>query len=163
MIHVVIGQSGAGKTTFVKSRWLPGADEIRSDWGVPYTICGPTAAIGRYYIGERCEGTDTVSYNAGAAILRTVDKIVCRHTIVVLEGDRITNRRTLEYLLHRGYDCQLWLLRCSVNESLSRLRAAGSSISATFVRGTRTKAMRLFLDYGGAMRGQVVSTGGRPE
>jgi GTPase SAR1 family protein len=28
MIHIVIGQSGSGKTTFVKSKWLKEPDEL---------------------------------------------------------------------------------------------------------------------------------------
>jgi len=41
MIYVVIGQSGAGKTTFVKKHFLTGAMElIEKKYPVPVTKCG---------------------------------------------------------------------------------------------------------------------------
>ncbi|MDE6940956.1 MAG: hypothetical protein K2P40_08460 [Lachnospiraceae bacterium] len=64
MFYIVIGQSGSGKTTFVKTRFLTERVKIIEDI-IPYSVCeNGIIALGRYNIGKRTEGTDTLSYNA---------------------------------------------------------------------------------------------------
>lgn len=157
MIYIVIGQSGSGKTTFVKQRWLAGDSQI-VEGHVPYTLCEGRALIGKYDVGLRTEGTDTLPYNALPRILKQIDHLY-PHMDIVLEGDRINNRRLFEHILRRGYAAKLYLLRCPLTTSMKRLRAAGSKITPTFVKATRTKSERNFLRYAAAMNGEVVVTG----
>lgn len=156
MIYIVIGQSGSGKTTFVKQRWLAGNSQIVED-EVPYTVCDGRALIGKYNVGLRTEGTDTLPYDALPRILKQIDRLY-PHMDIVLEGDRINNRRLFEHILRRGYAAKLFLLRCSIVTSVKRLRAAGSKITPKFVKATRTKSEHNFLRYASAMDGEVVVT-----
>ena len=89
MIYVVIGQSGAGKTTFVKKHFLTGAMElIEKKYPVPVTKCGDVFAIGRYGIGIHTEGTDTTARNALPKIIQRVRRLVEEKKSVLMEGDR---------------------------------------------------------------------------
>lgn len=90
MIFVVIGQSGAGKTTFVKGKFLSGELRIVDDV-VPYTTNGKICAIGKYGIGRRTEGTDTLPYNSDAKIRELIKKLHSDGENVLIEGDRINN------------------------------------------------------------------------
>lgn len=158
MIIVVIGQSGAGKTTFVKSRFLKGAAEPLEGYPVPCTRYGNTVAIGRYEIGKRCEGTDTISYTGAPLIIETIKRLVAEKRNVLLEGDRVNNARTLSMVGTLGVPVKLYLLRCKVEISLSRLRKAGSKITESFVKATQTKARNNFIRFGERYEGEVIST-----
>lgn len=161
MIYVVIGQSGAGKTTFVKKHFLTGAMElIEKKYPVPVTKCGDVFAIGRYGIGIRTEGTDTTARNALPKIIQTVRRLVEEKKSVLMEGDRINNDAMFQFLATLGVPVRLYLLTCPIATSLARLREAGSKITGTFVQCTRTKAMRRFLKWGNRFNGQVIDTDG---
>lgn len=160
MITVVIGQSGAGKTTFVKKRFLTGPLEAVDGYSVAVTKSGSVFAVGKYGIGIRTEGTDTLSYNSLPKIIATVKRLAAEKKNILIEGDRINNDVMFMFLATLGVPVQLFLLTCSINTSLKRLRAADSKITGTFVQGTRTKAMRRFLKWGRRFDGQVIDTDG---
>ncbi|HNR57102.1 MAG TPA: hypothetical protein PKJ51_01475 [Methanothrix sp.] len=155
MIYVVIGQSGSGKTTYVKRRWLVGPAAAQ-DRPLPHVVIGNTILVGKYGIGVRTEGTDTLSYSALPQILEFIRNN--RASDIVIEGDRINNTRFFEYLRAHNLPAKLILVACSVDESVARLRAAGSKITPTFVRSTRTKSLRNFYKYRGMFDGEIVST-----
>ena len=159
MIFVVIGQSGAGKTKFVKNKFLtPPLELIESLYPVPVTRGGDVYAIGRYGIGIRCEGTDTTSRNALPKIIETVQRLVAEGKNVLLEGDRINNDVFFAALARLDVAVHLYLLSCAVTTSLARLRAAGSKITETFVKCTKTKARNRFLRWGNRFSGEVIIT-----
>lgn len=155
MIYIVIGQSGAGKTSFVRQRFLTGDLSIIEDI-VPYTTNGEICAIGKYGIGIRTEGTDTLSYNAGENIRRQIEKLNTEGKDIVLEGDRINNRATFATIALLKTPAKLFLVTCSVATSLQRLRAAGSEITPTFVKATKTRSKNNFLKWRKRFDGEVI-------
>lgn len=156
MIYIVIGQSGAGKTSFVKSKLLN--EPYRVVEGIiPYTISGNGVyALGRYGIGKRTEGTDTLSYNAKNKIKKQLREL--QGKTILIEGDRINCKEIFDFILQLGDDVKLYLITCSIKTSMERLRAAGSTITPTFVKTTKTKSKRMFLEYAGRFHGEVIKT-----
>lgn len=155
MIFIIIGQSGSGKTTFVRKRFLTGELSIVEDI-VPYTTNGEYCAIGKYGIGIRTEGTDTLSYDAGEKIRRQIRKLQDEGKNVVIEGDRINNRATFATIALMNAPTKLFLVDCSLETSLQRLRAAGSKITPTFVKATKTRSRNNFLKWRKRFDGEVV-------
>lgn len=157
MIYVIIGQSGSGKTTYVKKHFLSGDLKIFEDI-TPYTTNGKYYGIGKYGIGIRTEGTDTLSYSAGESIRKQIDKLDKEGKDIVVEGDRINNLATFEFLKKRAGHVFLILLICSLKTSIERLRLSGSKITPSFVKATQTKSKNNFLKYRKYFTGTVVNT-----
>ena len=155
MIYIVIGQSGAGKTSFVRQRFLNGDLSVVEDI-VPYTTNGKICAIGKYGIGIRTEGTDTLSYDAGDRIRRQIEKLNAEGKDIVLEGDRINNRATFATIAILKAPAKLFLVTCSIETSLRRLRAAGSEITPTFVKATKTRSKNNFLKWRKRFDGEII-------
>ena len=158
MFYIIVGQSGAGKTTYARTNFLTEPYDVR-EGEVAYTVCGNgIRALGKYGIGKRTEGTDTLPYNAKAKIKRQL-KVFAREGVdVLLEGDRINNRETLEYIAALGVPVKIYLVTCSLKTSMERLRAAGSTITSSFVKATKTKSLRTYLEYAGRFHGEIVKT-----
>ena len=156
MIYVVIGQSGAGKTTFVKKTFLSGELKIVDDI-VPYTTNGNICAVGKYGIGRRTEGTDTLPYNSGAKIRELIKKLYAEGKNIVIEGDRINNRATFELLETFGAAVKLYLVSCTLETSIKRLRDSGSAITVKFIKATRTRSENNFAKYRDKFCGEIVA------
>lgn len=156
MFYCIIGQSGSGKTTFAKTQFLSGPITIVEDI-IPYSLCSNgIIALGKYDVGKRTEGTDTLPYNAKARIIEQLKKL--KGKTVVLEGDRINNRDIFDLLSSLGVEVKLYLITCSLSTSMKRLRAAGSTITPSFVKMTKTKSKRMFLEYGQRFHGEIINT-----
>lgn len=158
MFYIIIGQSGAGKTTFAKTNFLQEPAEVVDDI-LPLTKCqNGVIGLGRYYVGKRTEGTDTLSYNAKNKIKQQLKKLAQQKATVVLEGDRINNREIFDYISTLGVNVKLYLIKCRLETSMKRLRAAGSTITPTFVKTTKTKSARMYLDYAAKYKGEIITT-----
>lgn len=158
MFYIVIGQSGAGKTTFVRERFIGNTEpEVYEDI-VPLTRAGNYILLGRYGIGTRTEGTDTLPYNAAPKIKEQLRKLKGKN--VVLEGDRITNPGMMQYIATLGEPTKMFLVKCKLATSMKRLRAAGSSITPTFVKATRSKSRNVFIEWARRFSGEVIDTDG---
>lgn len=161
MIYVIIGQSGAGKTTFCKKQFLTEPYESVSDYPVACTKSGNIIALGKYGIGIRTEGTDTLSYNALPKIIQTVKMLTLKENVnILLEGDRINNDKMFLFLATLKVPVKLYLVSCKIATSMKRLRESGSKISEKFVKTTRTKALNRFMKWGTLFNGEVIYTDG---
>lgn len=156
MFYIVIGQSGAGKTTFVKEKLLQEPYTVTEDVTAITTDAQGRIALGKYGIGKRTEGTDTLPYNSKERIKAQLSKL--RGKTVILEGDRINNQDVFDYILRLGEEVKLYLVMCKLSTSMKRLRQAGSTITPTFVKATRTKSRNMFLHYASRMNGEVINT-----
>lgn len=158
MLTIVIGCSGSGKTTYVKNHYLTGEFHVVTDI-VPCTLVQNgaelLALIGKYGVGIRTEGTDTLSYTALPRIKREIEKLIGKGWHVVIEGDRINNGKFFEWVLMKGIPCELILLTVPLDTALLRLRIAGSHITKTFVMATATKSKHMFLLFGSRMNGKL--------
>lgn len=158
MFYIIIGQSGAGKTTFAKKHFLTAPVTVKQDV-IPYSECeNGIIALGKYDIGKRTEGTDTLPYNALNSIKQQIKRF--KDKDVLLEGDRINNREVFDYIQRLGIEARLFLVVCSLETSMRRLRAAGSTITPKFVKTTKTKSKRMFLEYCDKFHGKVIATDG---
>ncbi len=158
MFYIVIGQSGAGKTTFVRQRFIGDAEpEVYEDI-IPLTRAGNYILLGKYGIGTRTEGTDTLPYNAASKIKEQLRRLKGKN--VVLEGDRITNPGMMQYIATLGEPTKMFLVKCKLATSMKRLRAAGSTISPTFVKTTRSKSRNVFIEWARRFSGEVIDTDG---
>lgn len=156
MIYIVIGQSGAGKTTFVKERFIKEPLTIIED-EIPYTLCSNGIhAFGRYGIGKRTEGTDTLSYSAKNKIKKQLTKLKGKD--ILLEGDRINHKEMFDFISTLGEDVKLYIVTCSLRTSIERLRKAGSKITLSFVKTTKTKSKNMYLRYASRFNGEIINT-----
>lgn len=156
MFIIIIGQSGAGKTTFVKEHFIKEPLTLKKDV-IDYTECGNgIIALGKYGIEKRTQGTDTLSYSAKDKIKKQLKIFSEQKKTVVLEGDRITCKEILEYIKILGERAKIYLVVCSIKHSIERLRRAGSGISVSFVKMTKTKSKRMFLEYSRFFDGEIV-------
>ena len=157
MFYIVIGQSGAGKTTFVNERFLKKPFILKKD-EIYYTLsANGFVALGKYGTGNRTDGTDTLSYSAKEAIKRQLKKFALQNVNVVLEGDRINNRDIMEFISRLGVKTKLYLITCKPQTSMKRLHDAGSTITPKFVKATRTKSRNIFLEYASRFDGEVIT------
>lgn len=157
LFYIIIGQSGSGKTSFVRDKFIFGEMEVVKD-DVYYTKSNGMYALGKYGVGIRTEGTDTLPYNAKNAIKKQLRKFAKANADVVLEGDRINNANMFDYISTLGVEVKLYLVTCSIATSMKRLRAAGSTITPSFVKATKTKSKKTFLQYCGRFNGEVIRT-----
>jgi hypothetical protein len=140
---------------------LNGETQIVED-EIPYTVFGKTAALGRYNVGKRTEGTDTLSYNSQEKIKRVLPKLIEKGYDVVMEGDRINTPDMFDYVKGLGQEVKLFLVKCSILTSMERLQAAGSKITITFVKATKTKAKRNYIRYAMEFDGEIIDTEEKP-
>lgn len=154
MIILVIGQSASGKTTYVKRLYVKPESRQKVDekTGLHYMVSGEHAVIGKYNIGKRCEGTDTLSFTCQDDILDLVKRLSTAGYTVVAEGDRITNDKVIGGLASWGESpVRLVLFRCPIVVSCARRSISGSEPNEKFVKATATKAERMFQKYRGVV------------
>jgi len=135
---IVIGQSAAGKTTFVKNTFLT-AGENKTENGVKYFTFGKNLALGHYFINKRCEGTDTMSYSILPKAISFIESKKDLYDTFLAEGDRINCRRFFDFVKSLNVPCDVYLLSCSLEESLKRR----GDDSKTFVKTTITKSLNM--------------------
>lgn len=151
MIVAVIGQSGSGKTTFVKNRFLLGRPScIRKDpdTGLSFTkAAGGVVLLGKYNIGKDCEGTDTLSFTSQPKIIQFLEARRSSVPFLVLEGDRITDERIFRYLSTCGTPVELFYLTCPIDLSIEARADRGGSVNTGFIQTTATKARTIYEKY----------------
>lgn len=160
MIHIVIGQAGGGKTTFVRNQFIHGPlQTFEVDGGVPYTKCARTALIGKYGNGRRNQGADTLRWDVKEYLKETIRFLVdAGYDDIVMEGDAVNSEYLFEYVRDLGVPAKIWLVRCSVLTSIERLRNAGSRMALQFIRRTKTRARHNFEKYGPYFETEIIDT-----
>lgn len=161
MIYIIIGQSGAGKTTYVKRRFIEGKRLIAQRDFLPFALTDDNIAlIGKYNVGIRTEGTDTLPYNSSPKIADLVVRLSKDGLDVVVEGDRINNTPFFRRIAASREPATLILLTCRVATSLKRLHSVDSLITPAFVKGTKTKSRNNYLNWCSEFRGEIINTDG---
>jgi hypothetical protein len=167
--HIVVGQSGAGKTTFVRESWYSAPAEVKiyeaasAARGVsgklPYTVCGTHVLLGIYEDGRRCCGTDTLQMNCKEPVKEWYAWITRQdYDNVVMEGLNITSRNIIDSVIEaRAADVTLYFAVCGVLTSLARVGHTG--VTEKFIKSTQKRAFNLYRHYKGRVRTRLIKTG----
>lgn len=161
MIHLVIGGTYSGKSTFVKKQFLPRGGAQCIFRGVPITSHGPLCAIGHYNEEIRTMGVDQM----GRDYKRVREKIkifldgVYNHCYfhVAMEGNALMDRPFMENLRHAGYDVKLWLMNPSAKEIEKRLKENKCKYGRSIIAMTYKRAWSVWNEYGKVFIHEVVS------
>ena len=145
---IIIGQSASGKTTYIKNTYLKDCINISFE-DKPFKITKMQKDKDRYLLfghhkGEkRCEGTDELSMSILPQLIEYITANKDNFDILIAEGDRINNEKFFNFIVSLNMPVELYVMRCSLKESLQRRVETGSNASETFVKTTRTKALRM--------------------
>lgn len=162
-IYIVIGQSASGKTTYVTKNFI--TEELqRLDKPFKHTISGKNLLLGHYGLERRCCGTDTMSMSILPFLIEHFKEVLNKSENIIGEGDRINNQKFFDYIKNLNIPVKVILFECSIEESLKRLKEAGSTIGETFVKTTKTKAKRM-LNYARKLKfeTEVINTDKEPQ
>lgn len=139
----LVGPPGAGKTTLIK-QYIDSFDTefIESP---KWTITNNLLLAGHYF-GEKFDGADTVPYNAIDKTLHFWQNNLLpdpKYTITIFDGDRFSDRKSLEYVLRfcSGLCVYLNLSRVELDK---RRRKRGSKHNTSWVKGRETKSKNFF-------------------
>lgn len=148
-VHVVIGASHSGKTSFVENVFIKDSEMTEFRDEVVITETDEYYLIGPYdSIDERTKGTDRVSR---ADIRKIYTQVVSLAKEggkdVVVEGDKITSRPFMNSLIDAELDVNLYWIKVSSETSISRNRKAGSTSKDSQLKAVTTKAKNLFNEY----------------
>lgn len=159
MIHLVIGPSCAGKTSFVVNQFIHGQRMTEFRDMITVTECEDCFLIGKYIVeGSRTKGTDRVSRKDIPKIGEQVLKLIPKGKDIILEGDKICSENLFEKLSQTDAQCQLWWVRCSDEKSLERNRRNNSTCTDRYLKVVAKKARNLFWKFYIPFRGGIIDT-----
>lgn len=139
---VVIGQSGSGKTTWVKKNFYS-PDMVLETFPIKHTKNLLTTLVGDYTLNQRTLGTDTLPYNFLPKIINFVLEQNKTDKTLIVEGDRINNKKFFDSLIDNGVIFELHYFVCPLEISEQRLRKAGSKQTLPFMKTTKTKSYNI--------------------
>ncbi len=154
LITVIIGQAGAGKTTYVKNKYLKNPVLIKDI--IKVTKCDDNYLLGDYTINSRTLGTDTIPYNELNKIIKYIGDNPDKN--IIAEGDRINNDKFFQFLLTLQRPIKLFLFICPLKVSKNRLKEV-SCIKLPFIKATRTKSVRNYLKYKDYFQSEIIKNG----
>lgn len=137
MIVAIIGQSGSGKTHYAIENYFKEDMELYNE-GIKYTSNKEICMIGDYIIDRRCKGTDTLSFNALPKIIEFIEKNKRDYEVIVVEGDRINNKRFFDFLMGCGELYKVYYIKADTATTLERI---GAEEYTPFLKSTKTKSV----------------------
>ena len=144
-VIIVIGQSASGKTTYIRNNFLKDYSNVEFI-DKPFKLTNLVRAKQKYLLlghhkGEkRCEGSDELSMAILPQLIEFVKENVNNYDIMIFDGDRINNKKFFEFIASLNISTDLYILKCSLQESIDRRVKTGSKPSETFVKTTITKS-----------------------
>ena len=140
---IIIGPSCAGKTTYIRKNFL--SNNLKFiDEPFKITISDEKTLLFGHHKGEkRCEGTDELSMSILPKLMDFIRQNKDKYDIVIAEGDRINNEKFFKFIQSLDILTDLYVITCSVEESVKRRVQTGSKPSETFVKTTKTKALKM--------------------
>lgn len=168
MIYILIGQSCAGKTSFLRNTWLDESARIINvdGFNIPVTETDDALFIGDYINVKRLNcGLDCVSRAQYSLLLPLVCELYKRGKDIVLDGEPIYSHPFFDGILEKGFDVKLYFIRCSLSTSIKRNVADEGKGRQHLepkhfkvLKTLSTKSENLYGDYAKRMNGEVIDT-----
>jgi uridine kinase len=150
----LMGEPGTGKTTLMKQLMdtLPGKwTKDFEFWKlVPFHANRESRVIvlGKYEEGETFAGTDRMSMAVQPEAIKFMQyaKEHFKETVIVFEGDRLTNQSFLEFCID-NFETSIIYLDVDAKERERRYVERGSNQSEQFIKGRVTKYANLMSNF----------------
>lgn len=163
MIHIVMGGSFSGKTTFVKNTWLDKGDGFVHDelMGVPLSVVDYGCAIGHYDKPIRTRGVDQMGRNY-SSVRWTLTKFLAQYQddfgFVAMEGNALMDRDFMETLrkLYRN-KVKIYLMNTKVEEIRRRTKEADVNYGDSIMGLSYKRAFKIYDEYKGVFAHEVVN------
>jgi hypothetical protein len=140
ILGYLIGAPGAGKTTtFHKALPPPLGDGEAQPGVIFYGLTGIAACT----IGPHRRGTDALPMNVITTAVEALRPLREADMTIYGEGDRLANMRFFQTALTHGFDLRVAWLDTRESVAAARRVDRGTNQNASWVRGRRTKVLRL--------------------
>ena len=147
MIYLIIGGSCAGKSTFTINKFLNKKEYKEYYDLLPYIETNESIIIGRIKENSRRFGTDTIARSQIHLIVEQVKRLISTKKDIILEGDRIINRKIFNELKETNEKIKLYLIDISLKTCLERNRKINTISSDSHLKSLITKSKNIFNEY----------------
>lgn len=161
MIHIVIGGSLAGKTTFVRKRFLKGKLALGRLDNIPVTLAPKlTLAAGNYLATTRTCGVDQLGRNY-SFIHEQLGHLVASYGLeyrhIVFEGNACADMEFMERMKNSGHPVKLYLVTATAKQIQERAKAHNINYGQSIIAMSYRRAMKTFQAYKGVFEHEVVN------
>lgn len=161
MVYLIVGGSCAGKSSFVKNRWVKEkSGEMKKDI-LPYFETEDAFLIGIYdeEKGRRI-GTDRINRTEIPKFFSQIVKLYqdFPNKDIVLEGDKIVSRPLWNKFIENNIKCKVYLIYCTKETSIRRNRINGSTNTDGSLKASCTRALNIYEEYKDVFNGEIISS-----
>lgn len=147
MIHLIIGPSCAGKTSFTMNKFIKNRQFKQYKDILDICELDNCFLIGKYELDRRSKGTDTINRKDIKLIKDQVTKLLNKNKDIILDGDKITSHPFFDYIKDLNTDVKLYYIKCSPETSYERNVANNSVCKFKHLKAVCTKANNIYNDY----------------
>jgi hypothetical protein len=162
MIHLVIGGTLSGKTTFVKNHFLSPMDNcqtVKTTTKIPLTYNNGTIAIGDYLKDIRTCGLDQMGRryeDIADRLLAYIKSSYWQGCDLVMEGNALCNNRLLHGIALAGHPVKLWLITASAKQIEERYKAHKLKYGRAIVLLSYQRAFKTWSRWKGEFEHEMV-------
>lgn len=166
MIHIVIGPSCAGKSTFVKNSFIKDSQLTLFKDIIKVTESEYAYLIGDYTaktVDGRLRGTDAIARQYLKLVVPQIKNLISDHTKdVVIDGDKIYSHNIFDALvdLTPFIKVELDYIWCSEKTSLDRNKKNGATMKESAIKALSTKPYNLYMEYKDKFPSYIYNTEG---
>lgn len=148
-VHIVIGASCSGKSTFVNNSFINGSKLNFYKDVIGITECDNYYLIGDYTsktVDGRIRGTDSTARQYIKFVVCQIERLIDKKS-VVMDGDKIYSHNIFNALLAKNIPVKLYYMWCSVDTSLLRNKNNGSTMKESAIKALHTKPYNFYMEY----------------
>lgn len=158
MIHIILGGSLSGKTTYVKNKYLSPVPGIKKLEGIPVTVGKQgELAVGWYNRDIRTVGVDQMGRDYKKIHERLMDLIcVYAHTHdIVMEGNAVADPRFLTGL--KGFPVKLTLIWPDAKTISMRYKKLGLNYGRSIVAMSYKRALKSYEQFKEVFPSEIIN------